>query len=155
MSVSLVRGFFLSKEHKKIFYTYSRPMFTDRNIFEDSYQLVKHFSLFSSFVSTELLPLIKSYYLKEAIQYYRKVKSKKCFTNQEESSKLFLSVLPLTSKALEDTAVISPRVLEFIRLKKPSSSGSPCSQSCSGLFGTRVSRITSSLIVVPKTIPES
>ena len=110
-------SFFLSREHKKIFYTYSRPMFTDRNIFEDSYQLVKHFSLFSSSVSTELLPLIKSYYLKEAIQYYRKVKSKKCFTNQEESSKLFLSVLPLTSKALEDTAVISPRVLEFIRLK--------------------------------------
>ena len=29
--------------------------------------------------STELLPLIKSYYLKEAIQYSQKVKSGKCF----------------------------------------------------------------------------
>ena len=32
-------------------------------------------------LSTELLLLIKSYYLKEAILYSKKVKSGKCFTN--------------------------------------------------------------------------
>ena len=70
-------------------YVYQK-VYTDRNNFEDSYQSVKHFPDFP--LCTELLPLIISYFQKEAIQSSQKVKSGKCFISQQESSKLFLSV---------------------------------------------------------------
>ena len=49
-------------------------MNTDRNNLEDSYYLVKHFSDLTFW------------------EYLKKVKSEKCFTNQQESSKFCLSV---------------------------------------------------------------
>ena len=54
--------------------------YTDRNSLVNFLQVVIYLALVAN-RSTELLPLIKSYYLKEAIKYSQKIKSGKCFTN--------------------------------------------------------------------------
>jgi hypothetical protein len=51
---------------------------TNRNILEESYYLVKQNSRSGN---TELLPLMKSFVLKEQILYSHSGKSGKCFTS--------------------------------------------------------------------------
>ena len=53
--------------------------FTDRNILEDSYYLVKHFRISRS-MSTELILLMKTFALMEVILYSQSRKSGKWFT---------------------------------------------------------------------------
>ena len=63
-------------------------MSTDKNIFDNSCQLVKYFLDFPLWENKiTYLPKVK--YLKQAILFSQ---SEKCFTNQQELSKIFLSV---------------------------------------------------------------